>query len=289
MFSSTKLGKLFGIDLYVHSTFWLLPLFYFLGGVAKGDLAGATLDVAVILAVFACIALHEVGHALAAAFYGVPTRDITLYPMGGVARLERMPERPFQEIVVALAGPLVNVVIAAALLAGLVARNVALPGTFDLRDLGWFDEFVVRVLAINVVLVVFNLIPAFPMDGGRVFRAAMASVMPRPRATEVAVGIGSVLAGAFVLAGLGLLPLPIFGGGSISLVLVGVMVFVLGRVELAHVRAREAHRRRYDWYDDVPVAEVISRPRFTGWRFDPDRRTWTEWRDGVLVREVSAV
>src|SRR4051812_24503187 len=159
MFSSLKLGKLFGIGLYVHATFWLLPLFVFLGGVIEGDLSGATMDVAVLFAVFGCVVLHEIGHALAAAYYGIATRDITLYPVGGVARLERMPERPLHEIVVALAGPAVNVVIALGLFAGIYFGNVALPGSFVLTRLDALDEFVLRVFAVNVFLVLFNLIP----------------------------------------------------------------------------------------------------------------------------------
>jgi Zn-dependent protease len=297
MLSSLRLGKLFGIDLFVHPTFWLLPVFFFLGGVMAGDVPGAVLDVAVVLVVFGCIALHEMGHALAAAYYGVRTRHITLYPMGGVAALERMPERPIQEIVVALAGPAVNVVIALGLLAGLFAANVALPGPVTLDGMGWIEQFVVRVLALNVLLVVFNLIPAFPMDGGRVFRAVMSTMMRRPEATQVAVTLGSVLAAVFVLVGLGLVPVPFLGSGTnVSLVLVGAMVFFLGRLELAQVRAIEARRtwdrRRADLFEDAgepPIAEVISPPRFSGWRYDPDRRVWSEWRDGVLVREVAAI
>src|SRR5438309_311874 len=127
MLSLLKLGKLFGIDLFVHGTFWLLPLFVFLTGVASGNVAAAGFDVAVLLAAFGCVALHEVGHALAARYYGIRTRDITLYPIGGVASLERIPEKPGQEIVIALAGPLVNVLIAAGLFALLLVDQVAIP------------------------------------------------------------------------------------------------------------------------------------------------------------------
>src|SRR5437764_9934584 len=99
MLSSLKLGKLFGIDLFVHGTFWLLPLFILLTGVASGNVAAAGFDVTVLFAAFGCVALHEVGHALAARYYGIRTRDITLYPIGGVASLERIPDKPGQEIV----------------------------------------------------------------------------------------------------------------------------------------------------------------------------------------------
>ena len=122
MFQSMKLGKFFGIDLYVHGTFWLLPLFIFVSGWMSGSTpAVLAFDLAFMFAMFGCVALHEVGHALAARAYGIGTRDITLYPVGGVASLERMPEKPGREIAIALAGPAVNVVIAVGLFAGLVA------------------------------------------------------------------------------------------------------------------------------------------------------------------------
>ena len=284
MFSSLKLGKLFGIDLYVHATFWLLPLFVFLGGVLDGDLSGATLDVAVLFAVFGCVALHEVGHALAAAYYGIATRDITLYPVGGVARLERMPERPLHEIVVALAGPAVNVVIALGLFAGIYFGNLSLPDSFTLSGLELLDEFTVRVFWVNAFLAAFNLIPAFPMDGGRVLRAMLSTRMRRVKATNVAVKVGSVIAAGFVLVGL--------HQGMMTLALVGAVVFILGRVELAQVRAIESRReweRSSAAYDGGPVhGTAAGRPPFTGWTWDPAQRMWGEWQDGVLIREVPA-
>src|SRR3954453_13010971 len=129
MFQSLKLGKFFGIDLYVHGTFWLLPFLVLFGGVAGGSgIVGVAEELAFLFALFGCVVLHEIGHALAARAYGIGTRDITLYPIGGVASLERMPEKPMQEVAVALAGPLVNVVIAFGLFAGLFANALVLPG-----------------------------------------------------------------------------------------------------------------------------------------------------------------
>src|SRR4029079_3515242 len=119
MFQSLRLGKFFGIDLYVHGTFWLLPLFVLFSGLSAGaSVAEAGVEVAFILAVFVCVVLHEVGHALAARSYRIHTRALTLYPGGGAASLERIPEKPWREIAIALAGPAVNVVIAVALFAG---------------------------------------------------------------------------------------------------------------------------------------------------------------------------
>src|SRR5688500_1167755 len=123
MFSSLKIGRWFGIDVFVHPTFWLLPLLVVLGGVGN-----VPFELAARFGAFGCVALHEYGHALAARWFGIRTRDITLYPLGGVARLEGMPERPWPEIVVALAGPAVNIVIAAGLF-GILLIDGVVPGT----------------------------------------------------------------------------------------------------------------------------------------------------------------
>jgi Zn-dependent protease len=286
MFSSLNLGKFFGIDLYVHPTFWLLPLLVFAGGSLGGDVSGALFQVGVLLAVFGCVALHEVGHALAARYYGIDTRDITLYPVGGVARLERMPTKPLQEIVIALAGPAVNVAIALGLLAGVLGRGFVLPGSSDAAGVDTGDLFLAQLFAANVILVAFNLIPAFPMDGGRVFRAVLALGLPRLEATRLAVGLGAVVALGFGLVGLGLVPNPLTGAAEFNpgLVLVAGVVYLLGQAELAGVKAEAARRR--DWSEwAVPVGEVPA-DRFTGWRWDPHRRTWGLYQGGVLVREV---
>jgi Zn-dependent protease len=275
MFGSLKLGKPFGIDLYVHGTFWLLPLFVLFGG----DLSSAAFDVGVLLAVFGCVALHEVGHALAARYYGIETRDITLYPVGGIAKLERMSERPWQEIVIALAGPAVNVVIALGILAGVAAGSFVVPDGWPSADGNTAELFLNQLFFANVFLCLFNLIPAFPMDGGRVLRAVLSLGMQRVDATRAAVTVGSVLAAVGFFVGL--------TQGMISLVLVSAVVFLLGRAELNAVQMQEARKRRRALFAEVlgPPADHPADP-FTGWRWDPFRRVWSEWRDGVLIREV---
>jgi len=242
MFSSLKVGKFFGIDLYIHSTFWLLPLFVLFSQASAGHISEALFEVMVLFGVFGCIALHEVGHALAARSYGIGTRDITLYPMGGIARLERMPERPLPEIVIALAGPAVNLVIAAGLLGGLlVSDSLFVRSLSTSEDIGAI--FAGKLLVANLFLVGFNLLPAFPMDGGRVFRAVLGFFgMRRLEATQVAVGVGAVIAIGFGLLGL--------YAPSIGLILVGVVVFFLGQAELAAVRSQDARYRDREMSDD---------------------------------------
>lgn len=193
-----KLGRFAGIDVYMHATFLLILAFVAWTHGSRGfpDILEGLLF---ILAIFTCVVLHEYGHALTARVYGVATRDITLYPIGGVARLERMPDKPVQELWVALAGPAVNVAIVLALLAWLVLSNTLRPlGELTLAT----GPFLERLMGANLFLALFNLIPAFPMDGGRVLRALLAMRLEYTRATAIAAGIGQGLALVFGLAGL---------------------------------------------------------------------------------------
>jgi Zn-dependent protease len=188
MGGSLKLGKWFGIEVNLHVTFLLLIGFLALTGFIATRNAGAVAgNIGFLLALFLCVLLHEFGHALAARRYGIPTKDITLLPIGGVARLERMPTDPKQELVVALAGPAVNVVIALALLPIIAVSDVA---------------FFERLFTTNLLLVAFNLIPAFPMDGGRVLRAGLALRMDYAVATNTAAKIGQGFAVLFGIVGL---------------------------------------------------------------------------------------
>src|SRR6266498_2277312 len=195
-----KLGNFAGIDVFVHATFLLL-----IGWVGysywlqNGTLAKVAEGILFILALFLCVVLHEYGHALTARKYGIKTRDITLYPIGGVARLERMPDKPIEELWVALMGPAVNLVIAAVLFAYLFFSGGLVPITHLTIASG---SFLTRLMTLNIWLAVFNLIPAFPMDGGRALRALLAMRMDYVRATQIAAHIGQGLALVFGLVGL---------------------------------------------------------------------------------------
>lgn len=195
-----KLGRFAGIDVFVHATFLLI-----IGWVGYShwlmhrDWIEVFKGIGFILALFGCVVLHEYGHALTARKFGIKTRDITLYPIGGVARLERMPDRPIEELWVALMGPAVNVVIAAIVFAVLFLTGGLVPLT-DLTVAS--GSFLERLLVVNVILVLFNLLPAFPMDGGRVLRALLAMRMEYVRATQIAANIGQGMAFLFGFIGL---------------------------------------------------------------------------------------
>jgi Zn-dependent protease/CBS domain-containing protein len=197
---STKLGTFAGIDVYVHTTFFILLAW--IGFVHWQDgrsLAAAVAGVAFMLALFACVVLHEFGHALTARRFGIRTRDITLLPIGGLARLERMPDDPRQELWVALAGPAVNVVIAVVLFVTLQVTGLLQPvETLTLTG----GSFLERLMVVNAFLALFNMLPAFPMDGGRVLRAVLAMRMDYVRATQIAASVGQAMAFLFGLVGL---------------------------------------------------------------------------------------
>lgn len=168
-----------------------------------------------VLMLFICVTLHELGHALAALRYGVNTKSITLYPIGGVAALEKIPEKPGQELVVALAGPLVNVIIGGLLWLWVIFS----PVEYRMEDIGITinaHNLVLNLAVVNVILVLFNLLPAFPMDGGRVFRSFLALAMDRVKATQIAMIVGQAMAVLFFIWGF---------RGNPFLILIGIFIF----------------------------------------------------------------
>ena len=220
---SWKLGRVAGIDLYLHPTFLILLAWLW----ASGGMLGLLLSAAT----FGCVVLHEFGHALTARGFGIATEDITLYPIGGVARLRRMPRAPGAELLITLAGPAVNVLIAGVLAAALVVGGVIEPGAGDSLA-GWFVE---RLMWINVILAAFNMLPAFPMDGGRVLRALLSGPLGRVRATQIAAGVGRALAVAFGLFCL--------ANGLWMQALLAVFVYAAAGAERDRVAAEERLRR----------------------------------------------
>jgi Zn-dependent protease len=241
-------ARIAGIDIYVHATFLLLLAWFGLRYYREGGAAGAAVGLASLLAVFLVVVLHEYGHALTARRYGIATRDITLLPIGGVARLESVPREPRQELAIAVAGPAVNVALALVLLAALVATGGA-PSAAELLapdrgGAGGVRAFLAGLLTVNVGLVLFNLIPAVPMDGGRVLRAVLAlRSRDYTRATEQAARVGQFFALVFGLVGL-LVP------GNALLVFIALFVWLGAAGEAAAVRTTNT-------LDDIPTGRVM--------------------------------
>jgi Zn-dependent protease/predicted transcriptional regulator len=236
---SWRVGRIAGIELYVHPTFILLlawvAMAHYLERKRWEDVASGLLF---IVTLFGIVVLHELGHALTARRFGIRTRDITLLPIGGVARLERMPEDPKQEFLVALAGPAVNVVLAVILSAILVPvsgmavlANVAVVG----------GPFLAKLIWVNVALALFNLLPAFPMDGGRVLRALLAMRMNYVKATQIAASIGQAMALLFGFAGLFVNPFLVF---------IALFVWIGAAQEAAMVQMKAA-------LGGIPVQQVM--------------------------------
>lgn len=267
MRGSFKLFTWLGIPVFLHWTFGLIFLYILWHAQNEGL---GTLETVwltgLFMALFLCVLLHEYGHAIAARKYGVKTRDIVLMPIGGVARLEKMPEKPIQEFVVAIAGPAVNVLIALCLFAGM---NFAVEG--DLLELfsyairsdigteivtesGYFLSpwlhFAIKLAFTNVALVIFNMIPAFPMDGGRVFRALLSMWLGRPRATKIAAWVGQFIAMLLVAAGI--------WGSDFMLSILGIFVIYAARAENANVQTE-------DLFSKFTVKDIL-RPKFTRMR-----------------------
>jgi len=233
MGSSFKIGRFSGIDVRVHWTFLLLLAFFaFIGYQTSGNLAGALTPTAVIVALFVCVLLHEFGHSLVAQRLGIEIRSITLLPIGGVSNLESLPEKPSDEVKITIAGPLVNVVLApvffgVGLLLGAVPRIPA-----DIfTGIGSVGQFFFYLGYLNVVLAVFNLLPAFPLDGGRILRGLLATRLGALRATEISSTVGQLFAIAFFLIGL--------ISGNFLLALVAVFIYFGARGESQMVRGRE--------------------------------------------------
>jgi Zn-dependent protease len=240
-----KIGSAAGIGIYLHWTFWLLIVGIFAFYLYQGStVAAAAIGVGLVLAIFVCVILHELGHALTARRYDVPTRDITIYPIGGVARLQRIPEEPMKEFWIAVAGPAVNVVIGVVLAAIIVATgDTFMPRAFiGPEEMTSGGSILATLMWINAALVGFNLLPAFPMDGGRVLRALLATQMDYARATQLAANVGQGMAILF-----GLLGLIVFNP---ILIFIAIFVFFGARQESQQAMMRSLTR-------GVPVRQAM--------------------------------
>ena len=242
MGSSLKIARIWGIDIQVHWSFILILFYgaYLFSRGAGNVLTGAVYGVIVILLLFVCVVLHEFGHALTAKYFGVNVPHITLLPIGGVAQLEHMPRKPMQEFLITIAGPAVNFALALLLLpiallavslsvrAGTISTT--LPGLWRAAQSMSLTGFLVTLASMNVLLGIFNLLPAFPMDGGRILRALLALRLRYVQATRIAVLVGRGMAILLALRGIFV--------GDIFLLLVAFFVYVGGRGELEAVEGR---------------------------------------------------
>lgn len=240
---SLTLGSIAGTKIRLHWTFLVYLVWLGVAFLASGGAGAALSGLALVLAVFACVVAHEFGHILMARRFGVPSPDVTLLPIGGVARLQAIPERPGQELAVALAGPAVNLVIAALLFAALGPQRMAT----DLAAIVSPENILPALATINLFLAVFNLLPAFPMDGGRALRATLSIFLERGRATRIAAHVGQALA-----VGLGLLGLLM---GNFVLILIALFVYFAASAESQDVQLRSlAGRLRAG---DAMVTELL--------------------------------
>lgn len=229
MKGSFKLGNISGIGIFIHWTFWLLIVYIVFSNYRAGHTAQQIVwSVIFILSIFFTVFLHELGHALAAKRYNIKTKDIILLPIGGLARLESIPEKPKEELIVAFAGPAVNI-----LLAFVTSLFITIPDakdlTIQLASGVNHSNFFLNFFIVNIWLAIFNLIPAFPMDGGRVLRALLSMKFERHIATNIAARIGQVLSIGFVFLGF---------FSSPFLVFIGLFIFVGAQAEANYTQIR---------------------------------------------------
>ncbi|MCS6988703.1 MAG: site-2 protease family protein [Chloroherpetonaceae bacterium] len=241
---SFRIAKVRGIDIKIHVTFFLILLLGALqwaNNVPDSPLDGALFGVALMTLLFTCVTLHELGHSIAAQCFGIPVREIVLTPLGGIAMITRQPEKPLHELIIAVAGPAVNVLIAILLflVTGATMHATILDARGSLGELFSRPSLEVMLLwlfAANISLAAFNMIPAFPLDGGRVLRAVLAMFMSFSSATTIAATIGQIAA-----IGLGVLG---FINGNFILILIAVFIFFGAGQETAQAASRAALRAR---------------------------------------------
>ncbi len=287
LFSSLKTGRVAGFDVSLHWTMWLLPMFILARGLFLYPADEAFLQTILVFGVYVCLVFHELGHVMVARWVELPIRDVVLYPIGGAARLTVVSERPWKEIWVAAAGPMMDLFICAAIAGAFWSLGLTLSPHLDTPH-PYAETFFNRLFWLNVLLAILHVIPAFPMDGGRVFRGALALSAQRLRATEVAAMLSSFIAILFLLAGM------IWIGTVWWLIPMGIVIHISGQQELMSVRyftslqhpaVSSIHRSP----EMVPVDQLFdedSYPReanFSGLVWNPHNRLWIVWRNGHPV------
>lgn len=270
MKGSLRIITLFGIPVHVHWTFALIFVYiYFLGSFSNSAPGLTRSYMLLILMLFICVLMHEYGHALMARRFGVGTHDIILSPIGGIARLNKLPEKPIQEFLVAIAGPAVNLGIVLLLSpfyfgaisvidrSNLINSIFNASGNYFAPDLSLAGFLIVGLFWLNIVLAIFNLIPAFPMDGGRVLRALLSLRLSRVKATKFAALIGKIFAIGFAIIGLISQPM------NFLYVFIGVFVFVTAANEYKMVKIEQALKS------------------VTGKMLNPNRRSFLHYKDSM--------
>jgi Zn-dependent protease len=287
LFRPLKICRIAGVDIFLHWTMWLFPVFILARGFVLYSSDETLMQTLLVLGVYVCLFLHEVGHILAARALRLALRDITLFPIGGSDRLAEISDRPWKEIRFAAVGPLVHVVIAGLIAFVFLAAGLRLSPRLD-APLPYLETFFIRLFWLNVLLGIGQIIPAFPMDGGRLFRGALALSARRLRATEVSALLGSFVALAFIVCGMVWLSLVWW------LIVLGIIIHVGSQQELMRVR--------YFAYLQDPTTQISGRaptlvnidqvleddkrrvePHFTGMTWDPKHRLWIAWNDGEPV------
>lgn len=268
MGGSLRLVRLWGIDIQVHWSFVLILVYgaFVFGGGFASPVLGALYGILVIILLFTCVLLHELGHALMAKYFKVNVPYITLLPIGGVAQLERMPKRPMHEFLIAIAGPAVNFALVILLLpvvilaVGLSMRSGVMSNineVFAMIQRPGFTGLMVNLAAMNLILALFNLLPAFPMDGGRILRALLAMVTGYVRATRYAVFVGRFMAILFAVIGIAQF--------NVILLLIAFFVYVGGRGELEAVESRYVLR-------DLTARQALNREVYALYTSEPVNR-----------------
>jgi len=251
-------GRVAGIKIFIHWTFLILILGIVFSGIKRGYNAEAILlNLGFIGCIFVCVTLHELGHAITAKRFNFKTRDIILLPIGGLARMEGLPDKPKHEFLVAIMGPAVNIIIALILFLTLKLSDASPESLDDFRITR--GNFWFQLYSVNLYLAIFNLIPAFPMDGGRILRALLSIRLPRARATRIAAHIGQFIAIVFVFVGFMYNPVLLFIGLFVFLGAQAEASMEEAKVVLSKVKVKDLIMHHYSVLDpEEPLSKAVT-------------------------------